>query len=60
MYESGRQNWPRSLEHLSEVSSIREFGISSQVFGASEERASLQLYNAFVLIQCSFSLYMSL
>ena len=35
----------------SEVFSFREFGISSQIFGANEERVSLSLYTVF----CRFS-----
>ena len=33
-----------------EVYSFREFGTSSQIFGANEERVLLQLYTVFVLL----------
>ena len=32
----------------SDVTSFREFGISSQIFGASEERVSLPLYTVSI------------
>ena len=41
------------LNTASDVSRFREVGISSQIFRASEEKVSLQLYAVFVF----FSLY---
>lgn len=41
------------LENAGEVSSFREFGVSFQIFGANEERASLPLYIVFALFLCN-------
>ena len=46
------------LETTSEVSFFRKFGLSSQSFGANEERVSLPLYAVFFLLSMQ-SFYIS-
>ena len=45
------------LYTASDVSRFREVGISSQIFRASEEKVSLQLYAVFVFFLCIIYMY---
>ena len=48
------------LKTACEVSSFREFGISSQIFGAYDERVSLSFYTAFVLFLWNVLVFLKL
>ena len=48
------------LKTAREVSSFRKFGISSQIFGANEERVSLPVYTIVVLIHCNMLVFLTL
>ena len=48
------------LKTASDISSFKEFGRSTQIFGANEERVSLPLYTVFVLFLCNILLFLKL